>query len=90
MKNSVKALDVKCPAFMGLCGKFLRLTYEKIKAGVFIGPQIRKHFKGQQFEAVLSDRRKQHDSPLKRFKWFSGKFQSCKFQRTCTRSDGFV
>jgi len=24
------------------------------------------------------------------FEWFSGKFQSCKFQRTCTRSDGFV
>jgi len=24
------------------------------------------------------------------FEWFSGKFQSCKFQRTFTRSDGFV
>jgi len=26
----------------------------------------------------------------KGFEWFSGKFQSCKFPRTCTRSDGFV
>ena len=26
----------------------------------------------------------------KGFKWFSGKFQSCKFQKTCTKSDGFV
>jgi len=25
-----------------------------------------------------------------KFEWFSGKFQSCIFQRTCTRSDGFV
>jgi len=33
MKNFVKALDVKGPAFTYLCGKFPRLTYEKVKAG---------------------------------------------------------
>jgi len=33
-------LDVKGPAFTYLCGKFPGLTYEKVKAGVFIGPQI--------------------------------------------------
>jgi len=58
MKNFVKALDVKSPAFTYLCGKFPRLTYEKLKADVFIGPQIRQLFKDQQFETVLSDKEK--------------------------------
>jgi len=58
MKNFVKALDVKGPAFKYLCGKFPRLTFEKVKAGVFIGPQIRQLFKDQQFQAVLSDKEK--------------------------------
>ena len=44
MKNFVKALDVKGPAFM-----YFRLTFEKVKAGVFIGPQIRQLFKDLQF-----------------------------------------
>jgi len=56
MKNFVKALDVKGPAFTHLRGKFPRLTYEEVKAGVFIDPQIRQLFKNQQFEAVLSDK----------------------------------
>jgi len=58
MKNFVKVLGVKGPAFMYLCGKFPRLTFKKVKAGVFIGPQIRQLFKDQQFEAVLSDKEK--------------------------------
>ena len=58
MKNFVKALDVNGPAFTYLCGKFSRLTFEKVKAGVFIGSQIRQLFKDQQFEAVLSDKEK--------------------------------
>jgi hypothetical protein len=55
-KNFVKALDMKGPAFTYLCGKFPRLTSEKVKAGVFIGPLIRQRFKAQQFDAVLSDK----------------------------------
>jgi len=58
MKNFVKVLDVKGPAFTYLCGKFPRLSLEKVKAGVFIGPQIRQLFKDQQFEAVFSDKEK--------------------------------
>jgi hypothetical protein len=58
MRNFVKALDVNGPAFMYLCGKFSRLTFEKVKAGVFIGPQIRQLFKDQQFEAVLRKKEK--------------------------------
>jgi len=45
MKNFVKALNVKGPALMYLCGKCPRLIYEKVKAGVFICPQIRQLFK---------------------------------------------
>jgi len=44
-KNFVKALDVKGPAFTYLFEKFPKLTFEKVEAGVFIGPQIRQHFK---------------------------------------------
>jgi len=58
MKNFVKVLAVKVPAFTYLCGKFPRLTFEKVKTGVFLGPQIRQLFKDQQFEAVLSDKEK--------------------------------
>ena len=36
-KNFVKALDVKSPAFTYVCGKFPKLTFEKVKTGVFIG-----------------------------------------------------
>ena len=57
-KNFVKALDVKVPAFTYLCGQFPKLAYEKVKAGVFIAPQIRHLFKDQKFEAVLSDKEK--------------------------------
>jgi len=46
-KNFVKALDVKGPAFTYFCGKFPRLAFEKVKAGVFIGLQIRQLFKDQ-------------------------------------------
>ena len=43
-KNFVKALDVKVPTFTYLHRKFPMLTYEKVKAGVFIGTQIRQLF----------------------------------------------
>jgi len=58
MKNFVKVLDVKVLALTYLCGKFPRLTYEKLKADMFIGPQIRQLFKYQRFEAVSSDKEK--------------------------------
>ena len=40
MKQFVKALDKEGECFKYLCTKFLRLRYEKIKAGIFDGPQI--------------------------------------------------
>jgi hypothetical protein len=58
MKYFVTALDMNCPAFAYLCEKFPRLSAEKTKAGVFIGPQIRQLFKDHYFECVLSDSEK--------------------------------
>jgi hypothetical protein len=49
---------LKVPAFKYLCGKFLRLTFEKLKAGVFIGHQIRQLSEDQRFVAVLSEKEK--------------------------------
>ena len=48
---------MKGHAFTYLCGKFPRLTFEKVKAGVY-GPQIRQLFNDQQSEVVLSDEEK--------------------------------
>ena len=91
MKNFVKALDMKGPAFTYLCAKFPKLTFEKVKAGVFIGPQIRQLLKDQQFEAVLSDKEKATWQSFEKVSnGFLGKFKICKLQRSCTRSDGFV
>jgi hypothetical protein len=36
----------------------LETFIRNLKAGVFIGPQIRQLFKDQQFERVLSDKEK--------------------------------
>jgi hypothetical protein len=55
MKNYMKALDRNGPAFSFLCEKFPRLSMEKIKAGVFISPQIRQLFRDPQFHLILSD-----------------------------------
>jgi len=81
MKNFVKVLDVKGPAFTYLCGKFPRLSLEKVKAGVFIGPQIRQLFKDQQFEAVLSDKQKAAwQSFEKVLNGFLGNFKAANFR----------
>lgn len=55
MKNFVKVPNRNGPAFSFLCEKFLRLITETIKAGVFIGPQIRQLFRDFQFDRALSD-----------------------------------
>ena len=48
-KQSVKALDKEEECFKYLCTKFPWLTYEKIKAGIFNGPQIRLLLKDPAF-----------------------------------------
>lgn len=49
MKQFVKALDTKGDCFQYICTAFPALSYEKKKAGVFEGPQIRKLIRDQNF-----------------------------------------
>jgi len=72
---------VNGPAFTYLCGKFPRLTFEKVKAGVFIGPHIRQLFKDQHFEAVLSEKGKAaQESFEKVLNGFLGNFKAANFR----------
>ena len=53
MKQFVKALDKEGECFKYLCTKFSRLSYEKIKAGIFDEPQIRHLLKNQEFISTM-------------------------------------
>ena len=57
-KFCMKALDRNGPAFSFLCEKFQSLSAEKIKAGVFTGPQIRQLLRDPQFDLALSIEKK--------------------------------
>jgi hypothetical protein len=50
MKQFVKALPKDGACFNYLCLKFPALSQEKLKEGIFIGPQINNLFKDQEFE----------------------------------------
>jgi hypothetical protein len=54
MKNFVKTMDQTGPTFRYLAKKFPGISAAKIKEGVFIGPQIRKLFRDEQFGHILS------------------------------------
>jgi hypothetical protein len=58
MKNFIKAMDQAGPAFMYLAEKFPGISAAKIKEVVFIGPQIRKLFRDEQFDHILSGNKK--------------------------------
>jgi hypothetical protein len=51
----VKTVDRHCPAFLFLYEKFPRLSTEKIKADVFICPQILQLFRNPQFGLISID-----------------------------------
>lgn len=53
MKQFVKALDKEGACFRYICQKFPTVTIEKIKAGVFDGPQIRKLMQDGNFEQTM-------------------------------------
>ena len=55
MKNFLKVPYRNGPEFSMLCEKFPRRSTETIKAGVFIGPQMRHFFTDFQFDLALSD-----------------------------------
>ena len=55
MKQLVKALDRDDECYRYLGRKFPSLSTEKIKAGIFDGPQIRELMKDQQFENSMNN-----------------------------------
>jgi len=63
MKNFVKAMDRPGSAFKYLAEKFPRLSEAKIKVGAFVGPQIRKLFRDDNFNSLLQgDEKKSWDA----------------------------
>ena len=54
MKNFVKALNKNGAAFKYLESKFPRISEGKLKAGIFVGPQIRELMKDMHFEEALA------------------------------------
>ena len=63
MKHFVKALDTDGYCLKYLCESFPALSFEKIKAGVFDGPQIRQLMKDNAFPNSLNE--------TERRAWFS-------------------
>ena len=55
MKQFVKALNVEGDCFQFICTTFPGLSYDKIKAGVFDGTQIKKLMKCQNFSSSMTD-----------------------------------
>ena len=55
MKNFVKGMNQGETAFTYLWEKFPRLSEEKLKQGIFNGPQIRDLIKDEYFEKLLHD-----------------------------------
>lgn len=60
MKQFVKALDTAGDCFKYLCEVFPGLTLEKLKAGIFDGPQIRMLIKDRGFTQAMTDAEKKH------------------------------
>ena len=54
MKNFVKAMNREDRGFAFLQQKFPRKSMDKLKAGIFDGPQIRELIKDPKFDEVLS------------------------------------
>ena len=54
MKQFVKALDCSGDYFKYICSTFPGLSYEKKKAGIFDGPQIRTLLRDQHFVTTMT------------------------------------
>ena len=55
LMNFVRALNNEGQAFKALQEVFPKLSKEKVKAGIFDGPQIRELFKSDHFELLLNE-----------------------------------
>ena len=60
MKQFVKALNTDGECFQFIVSAFPALSFEKIKAGVFDGPQIRALVHDEDFVTKMSDKRRRH------------------------------
>ena len=58
MKNFVKALNKDSDAFLYLAQKFPAISEAKLKAGIFVGPQIREVLKDADFENSMTPKEK--------------------------------
>lgn len=58
MKQFVKALNIENECFQYIVSSFPALSYEKIKAGVFDGPQIRALVRDQEFVTKMNEKEK--------------------------------
>ena len=54
IKQFVKALDKEGNCFKYLRDKFPKLSDAKVREGIFVGPQIRKLFKDENFECTMN------------------------------------
>ena len=54
MKQFVKALDKQGACFKYIAEKFPKLSAEKVKEGIFVGPQIRKLINDDVFHATMN------------------------------------
>jgi hypothetical protein len=59
MKQFVRALPQEGPCFKYLSMKFPSITQDKLKAGIFVGPQIHKLMKDKDFEKTMNAREKE-------------------------------
>ena len=55
MKQSVKALNKHGDCFKYICRKFPRLSIERLKQGIFDGPQIRQHINDSKFVKSMTE-----------------------------------
>ena len=53
MKNLVKELNQDGAVFQNICNTFPVLSQAKLKDGIFVGPQINKLLKGEDFDQTL-------------------------------------
>ena len=60
LKQFVKALNKEGACFKYTQDKFPNLSAEKVKQGVFVGPQMRKLTKDPQFLSTIADVEKKH------------------------------
>ena len=80
MKQYVKSLDKGGECLKYICQKFLFLSYEKIKAGVFNGPKIRQLLKDKEFIETMSPEEKNNWIAFSQVvKYFLGNIKSPKY-----------